>query len=121
MIFKFVVGPETLEFEAQLPVAQRVPWPLDSMVMYALDEERVVGRMGVMSIKFIEGTWADITHPTLGFRMMKQMEVVLAHMGNTHAMALVYDDQPRIADYLKHTNFERFPVTVYSKKLLEAT
>lgn len=115
--FTIVVGAETPQYEAQLPAGQQVPWPVDSVVIYALDDDKVVGRMGSMAIKFIEGTWADPSHPTLGFRMMKKMEFALTQLGNTHAMALVYDETPRVADYLEHAGFSRFPVTVYCKEI----
>lgn len=120
MEFKFLFGPEITVAEQALPVEQRVQWPLDSIVAYCFDGEKIIGRMGIMSIKLIEGTWvAPDAAPTTAFRMMKQMEAVLQHLGNTHAMALVYDEQPKVAEYLTRVGFERFPVTVFSKMLEE--
>ena len=120
--FKFLIGPEVAEAELQIPAEQRVPWPIDSIIMYAMEDGKIVGRMGVMSIKFIEGTWVDESKrsTSLAFRMMKQMEAVLREsLGSTHAMALVYDEQPEVGDYLARVGFERFPVIVYSKELVE--
>lgn len=117
--FKFLLGPEVVEAEKRLPENQRVTWPIDSLVMYAVDDERIVGRMGILSLKLIEGTWADEAHPMLGFRMMRQMEAMLQFIGDTHAMAMVYDETPRIGDYLRHAGFERFPITMFCKELVK--
>lgn len=117
MDFKFLIGPELEAAEQQMPLGQRVNWPLDTMVLYVFENERVVGRMGVMSIKIIEGTWVEPGQSTLAFRMMKQMEEFLKSVNNTHASAFVYDEQPQIAEYLKRVGFERFPVTMFIKDL----
>lgn len=118
--FQFLVGPELAAAEAQLPVEQRVVWPADTMVAYAIDSGRIIGRMGCMSVKILEGTWvAPDAPPTTAYRLMKQMEAVLSYLGNTHALAMVYDEHPQIADYLKRVDFERVPVQFYSKELVK--
>ncbi len=115
--FKFLVGPELVDAEAQLPENQRVAWPIDSIIMFAYEDGKVVGRMGLMSIKIIEGTYVAPGHTTLAYRMMKQMEAFLAYLGNTHAMAIVYDGMPQVADYLQRVDFTREPLTLYSKEV----
>jgi len=119
--FKFLYGPEIESAEQQLPPEQRVSWPLDSLIMYCYDDDRVIGRMGLMSIKIVEGTYVvPNAPPTTAFRMMKQMEAMIAYLGNTHVMALVYDGTPQIADYLERVNFKREPLSVYSKEVAKA-
>lgn len=116
--FQFLIGPETVAAEAQMPVEQRVPWPLDSVIMYAFDGDKLVGRMGLMSIKMIEGTWAaPDASPTLAYRMMKQMDAMQIYLGSTSSFAMVHDIQPEIAGYLERVGFQRFPVTLYQKML----
>lgn len=117
--FRFLLGPEVEEAEKLIPEGQHVAWPLDSIVMYAYEGETIVGRMGLMSIKFIEGTYIAPTNRggTLLVKMMNQMQAIIKHLDNTHAMALSYDEQPQVADYLKRLGFDRFPVTVFSKEL----
>lgn len=116
--FKFLVGPETTSAEQQLPVGQQVTWPFDSIVLYAFENDRVIGRIGVMAIRVIEGTWAEPGHTTLAPRLMKQLEAFLKSLGSTHAAALVYDEQPQVAEYLKRIDFKRFPVTMFIKDLV---
>src|SRR5258705_12024812 len=99
MEFKFLVGPEIAEAEQKLPVEQRVTWPVDSMVMYCFEGDAIIGRMGVMSIKFIEGTWvAPEASGRLLFQLERQLEAMLQYIGSTHAIALAYDEQPKVAD-----------------------
>jgi N-acetylglutamate synthase-like GNAT family acetyltransferase len=119
MEFRFLAGPEILEAEKQIPNDQKVNWPVDSIVMYTYEGEQIVGRMGLMSIKFIEGTYIapDNRNGRLLLQMMTQMEGVIKYLGNTHAMALSYDEQPQVSDYLKRLGFERFPVTMFDKEL----
>ena len=117
MEFRFLVGPEVAEAEQQLPVEQRVQWPVDSLVMYCFEGEKVIGRMGVMSLKFIEGSWirpgTELNLPQL----LAQMEAMLKYIGETHAAALVYDEQPAIGRYIKRSGYTPFPVTMYTKEL----
>jgi hypothetical protein len=119
MEFTFLIKPEEIALvEARLPPEQQVSWPLDSLVMYAVDGDKIIGRMGVMSIKILEGTWvAPGAPPSTAFRLMTQMLGILPQLGNTHALALAYDETPKIGEYLTRLKFERFPVTLYSKEL----
>ena len=115
MEFRFLVGPEVEDAEEHIPEGQRVKWPIDSIVMYCYDDGKIIGRIGAMSIKIIEGTWAaSDAPPTTAFRMMKQMEAMLAFLGNTHALALVSTEMPQIANYLQRVGFVQLPVEMYS-------
>jgi len=120
MEFRFLIGPEVVEAEQQLPAEQRVAWPFDSIVGYAYEGDRIIGRMGIMSVKLIEGSWVSPdAPPTIAYRMMKQVLVMLQSLGDTHSLALAYDGQPEVAGYLERVGFERFPVTMYNKVLVE--
>lgn len=123
MHFQFLLGDEIAVADAQLPKAQQVDWtaidPL-ALVMYCYEGERVIGRMGCISIKVLEGTFVQPdAPPTTAFRMMKQMCAMLNYLGDSSALAMVSDNTPQIGQYLKRVNFERFPVTLYSKSLAE--
>ncbi len=118
--FKFLYGPEVVAAEQFMPEAQRVNWPFDSLVMYTFDDDVLVGRMGLMSFKVIEGTWAaPDSPPTTAYRMMKQMSALQEYLGDTAANAFVLDEQPEIAAYLERVGFERVPVTLYTRSLIK--
>lgn len=117
--FKFLMGPETAEPESQIPLEQRIPWPLDSLVMYVYEDGRLVGRMGLMSIKIMEGTWAveDKRGSRLLFQMLRQFEEMVKTLGTTSLVTQAADSQPEIEGYLKRLDFERLPTTLMIKDL----
>lgn len=122
MEFRFVLGIEAGEMEAQLPVEQRANWPVDTLISYAIEDGKVIGRMAIMSLQVVEGTWVDPEKrsTSLAYRMMKQLEAVQKQaLGRTHSLALVYDEQPEVGEYLQRVGFKRFPVTLYEKSLVE--
>lgn len=116
---KFLFGPEVLEAEQQMPVEQRVAWPADSIILYAYKDNKIIGRVGLMSIKFIEGTWAadEMRGTGLPVRMLRQMEKLILSLGNSHVFSMAADVQPEIKDYLERLDFERVPVTLLAKDL----
>jgi hypothetical protein len=121
MEFKFLAGPEVLEAEKQIPDDQKVNWPVDSIVMYCFEGDTVIGRMGIMSFKIVEGTWADPSKQgtTLAFRMMKQMEAMVAYLGEPAINAFSADSQAEVGEYLERYGFERLPITLYTKALVK--
>ena len=120
MEFRFLAGPEILEAEKQIPDDQKVNWPVDSIVMYCFEDNKVIGRMGLMSFKIVEGTWAhpDKKGTSVAYRMMRQMEAMVAYLGEPAINAFSADDQP-VSDYLERYGFERLPITLYTKSLVE--
>lgn len=118
MEFKFVLGIESAETESQLPKEQQVRWPLDSLVMYCLEDGKIIGRVAAMSLKIFEGTWVDPNAPpTTAYRMIKQMETAYAAFLGDSVGAFVADEQPEIGDYLTRIGYEKLPVTFYTKDL----
>lgn len=120
MEFKILIGPEVVAMERLMPVGQQVQWPIETAVVYAIEGDSPVGRMALMSLKVLEGSWVsdEKRGSTIAYRMMKMMEEFAARIGDTHLLALVYDEQPAVAEYLRRVNFERFPVTMMSKELV---
>ncbi len=121
MEFRFLIGSEIVEAEKQLPVEQRAHWPVDSMVMYCYEDDRIVGRMGVMSLKIIEGTWIapDKRSTTLPLRVLRQFEAMYAAYLGENLNAFASEEQPEIADYLSRVGFERVPVNLFTKTLVQ--
>lgn len=99
---------------------QGVVWPLDTFGIVAIEDGKVVGRTTIMNLPVIEGTWIDESKRggTLAVRLVQRIEELYRTLGKTHAMALVYDEQPEIADYLKRFGFEEQPLRFFAKELV---
>lgn len=121
--FRFLIGPEIIEAEQSIPDDQKISWPLDSIVLFAYEDGKVVGRIGIMAIKIVEGTYADPSKRggRLPLELMKRMEAMQAYLGEPNINAPVYDEQAEVADYLTRVGFERVPLTLYTKLLLKET
>lgn len=99
---------------------QGVQWPLDTFGIVALEDGKVVGRTTIMNLPVIEGTWIEESKRggTLAVRLVQRIEELYKTLGKTHAMALVYNEQPEIAEYLKRFGFEEQPLRFYAKELV---
>ena len=121
MEFKFLVGPEVVEAEKQLPKEQQFQWPFDSIVCYCTEGGKIIGRVAAMSIKILEGTWvAPDAPPTTAYRMLMQMEAMYAAYLGTTVGAFVSNTQPEIGDYLRRVGYQKEDVEFYTKPLAKA-
>lgn len=115
--------------EARLLDPAKLDWPLDSKVLFAFENNQVVGRssltimpmIAVVNTSLIEGSWVreDKRGTSLAFRLIKKVEDLFRENNKTHALAFAYDAQPEIADYLTRVGFEKLPLTIYMKQLVE--
>jgi hypothetical protein len=119
--FKFLVGPEAVEADKQLPAGQRVQWPVDSLVAYAVEDGKIVGRIGAVAIKVVEGTWCapEKRGTTLPMRLMRQFEAMYSTFLGTAIGAFAPDAKPEISKYLERIGYEKLPVTFYTKTIVE--
>lgn len=101
---------------------QGVQWPWDTFGIIATEDGKVVGRSAIINMPMIEGTMVvpEKQGGTLAYRLIQKIEELYRELGKTHAIAMVYDEQPEVAEYLKRIGFEKMPVVVYSKTLVEA-
>lgn len=99
-----------------------VNWPEGSYVVGAFTEEdKLVGRIAVVELPHIEGTWVDPEYRNglLPAKMVRAVENGMKAIGRSHVFAFAPNDIPEIADYLQRFGYEAFPVTVWVKKLEE--
>jgi|SRR5688572_9316479 len=115
--FKLLTGPEL-----NLIDPQGVTWPFDTMGIVAFEDGKLVARTAIMNLPVIEGTWVDPEkrNTFLAARLIQKIEQLYVELGKTHAMALVYDEQPEIEGYLKRFGYEKQPVTFHAKELIPA-
>lgn len=98
---------------------ESVLWPPDSLVQYAKENDEIVGRIGLIELPHLEGTFVaeHKRGSSLAFRLLKGMEDKVASLGRTHLFAFVEDSKPEQIDMLERTGYVRFPVTVLAKRL----
>lgn len=115
--------------EARLLDPAHMDWPIDSKVVFAFENNEVIGRssltimpmIAVLNTSIIEGSWIREAKrgTSLAFRLIKKVEEVFRENNKTHALAFAYDAQPEIADYLSRVGFEKLPLTIYMKQLVK--
>lgn len=112
--FTLLTGPELRAMDPQ-----GVPWPSDTFGIIATEDGQIIGRSAILNLPVIEGTMVvpDKQGGTLAFRLIQRIEELYRALGKTHAIAMVYDEQPEIGEYLKRIGFEQMPVTLFTKDL----
>ena len=108
-------------YDAQLD-GKEIVWPSDSLVVYAHDDQGVAGRTSLIELPHIEGTAVreDKRGGRLAAQLITTLEETAKQFGRSHVFAFALDDQPEVSDYLRRFGYERFPVEVFVKNLVEA-
>jgi len=119
-----IVTPEEAKLieDAKIPQEQKVAWPPDSTIIYALDENNeVVARMGLVILPHIEGTWIreDKRNGLNAKRLMDQMENYLIETGRGGAFAFIESSNEELKGYMERLGFTELPLKVYFKNLVE--
>lgn len=120
--FEFV---EKIGADARAVDPEGIKWPdpvvSAPVVIFAYEGDRIVGRSAILPVDCIEGTMVvdDKRGTSLAFRLLRRIEELYRAHGRTHAIAFAHDDQPEVAGYLERIGYEKSPLTVYSKQLVE--
>ena len=106
-------------FEARKIDPEKLPWPIDSFVSYAIEQNEIIARLGAMPIMHLEGLWIreDRRNSLILPRLVAKVENKLISEGRSIAMAFAVDGRPEMADYLERLNYLEMPLKVYSKAL----
>ena len=97
-----------------------VPWPEDCLIVAAFDDQDVlVGRMALIAIAHIEGTWVapEYRGTTLTLRMIQRMESEIRKLGRTHVFAYIPKEDTKLLEYAEKIGYQEFPCKVYVKEL----
>lgn len=97
-----------------------VEFPPESVMLGAVDADgKIVGRIVLMSLLHIEGTWVDEAHRSgsLAVRLVRKAENLLADNGFTSAIAYTADVQPEIGEYLERFGYSRLPIAIWQKAI----
>lgn len=94
-----------------------VPDPNSSIVVVARDDGEVVGRMFLLSLAHIEGTWINAQHRngTVLVRMIRLMEKEASNVGLKTIFAYAKTDN--VASYLERLGYKRTEMAVFEKEL----
>ena|ERR1700720_3122224 len=118
--FKWVGGEEARRLDKD-----HLDWPADSHVLFVMENGEVVARssmtiLPVLQYPIVEATWVreDKQKGTLAYRVLKEVENHFIEFGKTHIFAFAYDGQPEVGDYLTRVGYERKPLAVYMKQLV---
>lgn len=117
----------TIEFrvltgdEARLVDPEGIAWPASAAVVFAIENNRIVGRSAILGADIVEGTWTspEKRGTSLAFRLIRRVEELYKAHGRTHAIAFVSTEQPEVAGYLERAGYEKSPLMVYSKVLVK--
>lgn len=109
--------------EARAADPQGQEWPDNTEAIIAVEDEKVVGFTAWLFLPHIEGTFVvpEKRHTSLGFRLVRNMEQLLAARNISHSFAYAYDRQPEVSDYLERLGYEKIPVSVWIKPLVKET
>lgn len=94
-------------------------WPDGTLVLYAVEHGEITGRQGYMLLPHLEGNWVreDKRGGTLGFRLVRKMEKIVAENGYPIVCAYALDSQPEISNYLSRLGYKKQPVTLWIKEV----
>lgn len=105
--------------EARVIDPQNVQWPDGSDVLYAVEQNAIVGRIGRIYLPIIEGAWVaeEKRGSSLAVRLMRSMEDLIKTSGTSHSFAHTYDGQPEIENLLARYGYKQMPLKIWYKEL----
>lgn len=109
--------PDT-EFEALTKIDDGyMPDPATSIVIVAKECGEIVGRMMLLSLVHIEGTWISESHRSgrVLVKMMKEMEKQ-AHQAGVRTL-FAYSGDDKVSDYLVRLGYKKTPLVIFEKEL----
>lgn len=98
---------------------QSLPWPDDSKVIYAFENDQIVGRLAIMFLPHIEGAWIreDKRNGILLTRLFEQVEQILKQDSRTTALSFIKEDEINIIDLAVKQKYKQLPYKVFLKDL----
>ena len=105
--------------EARLIDPQEIPWPADSVVAYAIEDNEIIGRVGLLQFPHIEGTWIrdDKRNGFILMRLMNKVEEVLENENRASVFSFAESNNTEVQDYLKRLGYVEMPLKIFAKKL----
>ena len=93
-----------------------VPNPEQGIVIIAEENGEIIGRMMMLDMVHIEGTWVHPNHRggTVGARLMKRLVKEAKDIGISKLVA--YSDM-MTDDYMARLGFKRQPFTIWTKEI----
>jgi len=93
------------------------PDPNSSIVVVAKDDGEIVGRMFLLSLAHIEGTWINKQHRngTIAFRMIKLMEQEAKKIGINTLFA--YSKSDDVSGYMERLGYKKTDMVVFEKEI----
>lgn len=119
--YELFTGLEAKTIEIAKPIdSVSTPWPDDSIILYAIENNEIIGRTAIIQLPHIEGTWIreDKRNGTVGIRLISKIENVLEEANRTSVFSFIHNSQPELASYMERLGYELLPLKVYTKPLI---
>lgn len=113
--------PPELNYLVSLPEDPVPVLPPEFAFVAAFDSHGLAGRMGMVPLPHIEGTWVrpDLRGSRTGIKLLREIEKIVSDSGRTHVWAFAYDEQPEIRSYYERMGYVKMPLTVWVKDLTQ--
>ena len=95
-------------------------WPIDAFVIYAIEDEKILGRIAIVVLPHIENLEVEDNNKN-GFLMkqlLEEAENVLKNFNRTCAASFIMNDNLTAINYAKRLGYEKLPAEVYIKSLV---
>jgi len=105
--------------EARALDPQGIPWGEGNAIVFAIENDKVVGRSAAIAFPLIESSWVapEKRGTSLAFRLVRKVEEIQRGLGNEYVFAFAQNEQPEIGGYLLRNGYEEAPLKLYMKKL----
>ena len=96
-----------------------VPNPARTIAIVAEDNGEIVGRMLLMDMVHLEGSWVrpDHRNGSVGYRMFQRVLAEAKRIGITGLMAYTDKTDLDVTNYMERLGFEKQPFWVWSKDI----
>ena len=93
------------------------PDPASSIAIVAKNDKEIVGRMLLLSLAHIEGTWIqpEIRRGSILVKLMREMEKQAKLLGLKTLFA--YSENEEVDDYLMRLGYKKTPLTIFEKEI----
>lgn len=95
-------------------------WPIDSLVIFAVEDEKIIGKVAILVLPHIENLEIDKNNKN-GFlmkRLLEEAENVLRDFGRNCAASFIMNGNDDLTNYAERIGYKQLPATVWIKPLV---
>jgi N-acetylglutamate synthase-like GNAT family acetyltransferase len=108
--------------QSRLIDPENLPWPDESVVLFAFENNDIIGRIGAIPQLHIEGVWIreDKRNSSVLSNLVSKLEDELKAQNRSIAFVYVLDDNKEMADYVARLGYSEMPIKIYAKALVNS-